>query len=43
MSVGTTESVPVRLVEHAEITENGWDLKVGRYLTTARAEGITVE
>jgi type I restriction enzyme M protein len=37
------ESVPVRLVERAEITENGWDLKVGRYLTIARAESITVE
>ncbi len=37
------EDVQVRLVGHAEIKENGWDLNVGRYLKTAVAEGISVE
>jgi type I restriction enzyme M protein len=35
-------SVPVRLVEHGEIKENGWDLNIGRYLKTAAAETVSV-
>ncbi|MGI8757480.1 MAG: type I restriction-modification system subunit M [Acidimicrobiales bacterium] len=35
--------VQVRLVEHAEIKDKGWDLNIGRYLKTAAADTITVE
>ncbi len=35
--------VQVRLVEHAELKDNGWDLNIGRYLKTAAADTITVE
>jgi type I restriction enzyme M protein len=35
--------VQVRLVPHAEISDNGWDLNIGRYLRTAAADTITVE
>ncbi len=31
-----------RLVEVAEIKENGWDLNIGRYLTSTRNEAIDV-
>lgn len=31
-----------RLVDHAEIKENGWDLNLGRYLRTAAAETIDI-
>lgn len=31
-----------RLVEHAELKENGWDLSLGRYLQTSRPETVTV-
>jgi type I restriction enzyme M protein len=34
--------VPARLVEHAEIKENGWDLNIGRYLKTAAGETLDV-
>jgi type I restriction enzyme M protein len=34
--------VPARLVEHAEIKEQGWDLNVVRYLTASAAEGADV-
>lgn len=34
--------VGVRLVDHAEIKENGWDLNIGRYLRTAAEETIDV-
>jgi type I restriction enzyme M protein len=34
--------VPARLVEHAEIKENGWDLNIGRYLKTAAAKTADV-
>jgi type I restriction enzyme M protein len=34
--------VQVRLVDHAEIKENSWDLSLGRYVKTATAEGIDV-
>jgi type I restriction enzyme M protein len=37
------ERVQVRLVQHAEIKDNGWDLNLGRYLKTTMAEGISVE
>jgi type I restriction enzyme M protein len=37
------DAIQVRLVDHAEIKDNGWDLNVGRYLETAGAERITVE
>jgi type I restriction enzyme M protein len=36
------ETVPTRLVNHAEIKENGWDLNIGRYLKTAAADTIDV-
>jgi len=39
---GTDLGVPSRLVEHAEIKENGWDLNIGRYLKTAAAETVDV-
>lgn len=38
---GDAAHVRVRLVEHAEIKNNGWNLNIGRYLKTAVAEGIT--
>lgn len=34
--------VQVRLVDHAEIKENGWDLNLARYVKLAAAEGIDV-
>ncbi len=34
--------VQVRLVPHAEIAENGWDLNIGRYLKTAAADTLDV-
>jgi len=39
---GTKLGVPTRLVGHAEIKENGWDLNIGRYLKTAAAETADV-
>jgi type I restriction enzyme M protein len=33
----------VRLVSHAEIKENGWDLNIGRYLKGAAAEIVDVK
>jgi len=36
------ESVPTRLVEHAEIKENGFDLNIGRYLNTVATEATDV-
>ncbi|MEY2447124.1 MAG: type restriction enzyme protein [Acidimicrobiaceae bacterium] len=33
-------AISVRLVEHAEIKENGWDLNLRRYVTTTAVEGI---
>lgn len=35
--------VAVRLVDHAEIKENGWDLSLGRYLRAPEAETIDVD
>jgi type I restriction enzyme M protein len=35
--------VQVRLVEHAEIKENGWDLNLGRYLRTEAKQTVDVE
>jgi type I restriction enzyme M protein len=32
----------VRLVDHTEIKENGWDLNIGRYLRAADAEAVDV-
>ena len=37
-----SDTVPVRLVEHTEIKENGWDLNIGRYLKTTAAETVDV-
>ncbi|MHB8220969.1 MAG: type I restriction-modification system subunit M [Acidimicrobiales bacterium] len=37
-----SDTVLVRLVEHSEIKENGWDLNIGRYLKTAAAETVDV-
>ena len=34
--------VQVRVVDHAEIKENGWDLNIGRYLKTAAADTLDV-
>jgi type I restriction enzyme M protein len=34
--------VPARLVEHAEIKEQGWDLNFARYLTASAAQGTDV-
>ncbi len=36
------ETVPARLVQHAEIEANGWDLNIGRYLNTGDAETVDV-
>ncbi|MGI8751821.1 MAG: N-6 DNA methylase [Acidimicrobiales bacterium] len=41
-SAAADGQVPARLVEHAEIKENGWDLNIGRYLKTAAEEVIDV-
>ncbi len=38
-----TDSVGGRLVPHAEIEANGWDLNIGRYVKGAAAEVIDVE
>jgi type I restriction enzyme M protein len=35
-------SIPARLVEHAEMEENGWDLNIGRYIKTAAALTVDV-
>lgn len=35
--------VPVRLVEHSQIKENGWDLNIGRYLTGVSPEAFDVQ
>jgi type I restriction enzyme M protein len=40
---GEAEHVQVRLVEHAEIKDNGWDLNLSRYLKTAIAEAVSVD
>jgi len=34
--------VPARLIDHAEIKENGWDLNIGRYLKTTAAQTVDV-
>ena len=39
---GKDEAVPARLVPHAEIEDNGWDLNIGRYLKASTAETIDV-
>jgi len=38
----TGNDVAVRVVGHAEIKENGWDLNIGRYLKTQAAETVDV-
>lgn len=35
--------VHVRLVDHSEIEENGWDLNIGRYVSGAAEETVDVE
>lgn len=37
------DDIRVRLVEHAEIKESGWDLNIGRYIRGAAADVIDVE
>jgi type I restriction enzyme M protein len=37
------KDVPVRLVNHGEIKDNGWDLNLGRYLRVAAVQAATVE
>ena len=39
---GGDETVPARLVQHAEIEANGWDLNIGRYLKAGAAETLDV-
>ncbi len=39
---GKDETVPARLVPHAEIEANGWDLNIGRYLKAGAAETLDV-
>jgi type I restriction enzyme M protein len=36
------DDVPARLVDHAEIKENGWDLNIARYLKATAAETVDV-
>jgi type I restriction enzyme M protein len=36
------DDVNARLVDHAEIKENGWDLNIGRYLKAEAAETVDV-
>jgi type I restriction enzyme M protein len=36
------DRVPARVVDHAEIKENGWDLNIGRYLRTEATESVDV-
>ncbi len=38
-----SDGVGVRLVPHAEIEANGWDLNIGRYIKGAAAEVVDVE
>jgi type I restriction enzyme M protein len=40
---GEGDGVAVRLVGHAEIAENDWDLNIGRYIKTAVATTISVD
>jgi type I restriction enzyme M protein len=42
-SSSAAERVQVRLVDHAEIKDNGWDLNLGRYLKAAITERMSVE
>jgi type I restriction enzyme M protein len=41
-SAASGDDVPARVVEHAEIKENGWDLNITRYLRTEAAESVDV-
>jgi type I restriction enzyme M protein len=36
------DKVFARLVGHAEIEENGWDLNIGRYLKAATSETVDI-
>ena len=38
----TEDNLAVRLVDHAEIKDNGWDLNIGRYLKAAATEAADV-
>jgi type I restriction enzyme M protein len=38
-----SDGVGVRLVPHADIETNGWDLNIGRYIKSAAAEVLDVE
>jgi len=40
--VGGDGKIPVRLVEHAEIEENSWDLNIGSYLRADAVEVVDV-
>ena len=37
------DAVQVRLVDHGEIKDSGWDLNIARYLKTAATEAVTVD
>jgi len=39
---GEDQGLRLRLVPHAEIEENGWDLNIGRYLRGAEEEAVDV-
>ncbi len=43
MSAEVDGAVPTRLIDHAEIKENGWDLTIVRYLKTPTARTMTVQ
>jgi len=34
--------VKARIVEHAEMKDNGWDLNISRYVKTSAGEGVDV-
>jgi type I restriction enzyme M protein len=42
LSASPLDNVPVRLVDHAEIKENSWDLNIGRYLRADATETANV-
>lgn len=40
--VDTADTVQVRLVDHGEIKDNGWDLNIGRYLKAMTEDALDV-
>jgi len=41
-TVGTNDAALAKVIDHAEIKENGWDLNMGRYLKPEAAEILDV-